>query len=85
MSASSPSRSLPPGKTHYPLYRRLIGPQGRSGQVWKTSLPPSFDPRTVQLAASRYTDYASRLITSASTGTKISDRDAGQVTCVQDW
>ena len=30
-SASRPGRSLPPGKTRYPLYRRLGGPQGRSG------------------------------------------------------
>ena len=29
--------ALPPGKTRYPLYRRLGGPQGRSGWVWKTS------------------------------------------------
>ena len=28
---------LPPGKSRYPLYRRLGGPQGRSGQVWKIS------------------------------------------------
>ena len=28
-----------PGKTRYPLYKRLGGPQGRSGQVWKISLP----------------------------------------------
>ena len=55
-SASSLGRSLPPGKTRYPLYRRLIGPQGRSGQVRKISPPPGFDPRTVQLVASRYTD-----------------------------
>jgi len=29
-SVSRPSRSLPPGKTRYPLYRRLGGPQGQS-------------------------------------------------------
>ena len=29
----------PPGKTRYPLYRRLGGPQGRSGQVRKISPP----------------------------------------------
>jgi hypothetical protein len=34
----------PPGKTRYPLYRRLGGPQGRSGQVRKISPPPGFDP-----------------------------------------
>ena len=57
-SASRPGRSLPPGKTRYPLYRRLGGPQGRSGQVRKISPPSGFDPRTVQPVASRYTDYA---------------------------
>jgi hypothetical protein len=30
-SASRPGRSLPPGKTRYPLYRRLGGSQGWSG------------------------------------------------------
>jgi len=47
-SASRPGLSLPPGKTRYPLYRRLGGLQGRSGQVQKISPPPGFDPRTVQ-------------------------------------
>ena len=30
-SAARPGRTLPPGKTQYPFYRRLGGPQGRSG------------------------------------------------------
>ena len=59
-SASRPGSSLPPGKTRYPLYRRLGSPQGRSGQVRKISPPPGFDPRTVQPVASRYIDYATR-------------------------
>ena len=59
-SVSRPGRSSPPGKTWYPLYRRLGGPQGRSGQVRKISPPLAFDPRTVQPVASRYTDYATR-------------------------
>ena len=42
-----PVRSLPPGKTQYPLYRRLGGHQGRSGRVRKISLPSGFDPWTV--------------------------------------
>jgi hypothetical protein len=42
------------------LYRRLGGPQARSGKVRKISPPPEFDPGTVQPVASRYTDYASR-------------------------
>ena len=57
---SRPGRSLPPEKTRYPLYRRLGGPQGRSGQVRKISPPLGFDPRTVQPVASRYTDNATR-------------------------
>jgi hypothetical protein len=50
--------TLPQGMTRYPLYRRLGGPQGRSGRVLKISPPPGFDPRTVQLVAIRYTDWA---------------------------
>jgi hypothetical protein len=30
--------ALPPGKTRYPLYRRLGGPQGRAGQKKKCAL-----------------------------------------------
>jgi len=52
--------TLPPGKTRYPLYRRLGGTQGRFGQVRKISPPPGFDPRNVQPVASRYTEYATR-------------------------
>jgi len=59
-SASRPGRSLPPGKTRYPLYRTLGGPQGWSGQVRKISSPSGFDPRTVQPLDSRYADYADR-------------------------
>jgi len=39
-SASRPGGTLRPGKTRYPLYRRLGGPQGRSGLVRKISPPP---------------------------------------------
>ena len=51
--------ALPPVMTRYPLYRRLGGPQGRSGRVRKISPSPSagFDPRTVQPVASGYTDW----------------------------
>jgi hypothetical protein len=48
--------ALPPGKTRYPLYRRLGGPQDQSGRVRKFSPPPGFDPRTVHPLASRYTE-----------------------------
>jgi hypothetical protein len=50
--------ALPPGKTRYPLYRKLGRPQGRSGRMRKISPPQGFDPRTAQPVASRYTDYA---------------------------
>ena len=49
-----------PGKTRYPLYKRLLGPKGRFGQVRKILHPPGFDPRTVQPVASSYTDYDTR-------------------------
>jgi len=54
VSALRPGCTLPPGKTRYPLYRRLSGPQGRSWQVRKISPPPGFDPRTVQPVGIRY-------------------------------
>ena len=38
-SAARSGRTLPLGKTRYPLYRRVGGPQGRSGQVRKISPP----------------------------------------------
>ena len=49
--------ALPPGNTPYPLYRRLGGLQGRSRRVRKIRPPPGFDPRTVQLVESCYTDW----------------------------
>ena len=59
-SAARPGRTLPPGKTRYPLYRRLGGSQGRSGQaenlapagIWSTDRPG---------LVGRYTDWATKL------------------------
>ena len=65
-SAARPGRTLPPGKSPYPLYRRLGGPQGRSGRV-ENLAPPGFDPRTVQPVVSRYTDLATRPTTTWGT------------------
>ena len=48
-SASRSGRSLPPGKSRYPLYRRLDGPQGRSRQVRIISPQPGI--RSPDLAA----------------------------------
>jgi len=44
-----------PGKTQYPLYRRLGGPQGRSGRA-ENLVPTGIRSRTVQPVVSRYTD-----------------------------
>ena len=44
----------------YPFYRRLSGPQGRPGRVWKIFPSLGFDPRTFRPLANRYTDYAAR-------------------------
>ena len=51
---SRPGRSLPPEKTRYPLYRRLGGPQGGSGQVWRSrthwdSIPGPSSPQQVTI------------------------------------
>jgi hypothetical protein len=50
--------AIPLGKTWYPLYRMLGGPQSGSGRVWKISPLAGFNPRISQPVASRYTDYA---------------------------
>jgi hypothetical protein len=44
----------PKGKNRNPLYRRLGGPQGRSGRLREISHGPGFDPRIVQPVASCY-------------------------------
>ena len=56
-SAARPGRTLPPGKTRYPFYRRLGGPQGRSGRA-ENLVPTGIWSRTVQPVVSRYTDWA---------------------------
>jgi len=48
--AARPGRTLPPGKTRYSLYRRLVGPQGRSGQA-ENLVPTGIRSRTVQSVA----------------------------------
>jgi hypothetical protein len=56
-SAASPGRTLPPGKTRYPFYRRLGETHGRSGRA-KNLVPTGIRPRTVQPVVSRYIDWA---------------------------
>jgi len=58
-SAARPGRTLPPGKTRYPFYRRLDGPQGRSRRA-ENLVPSGIRSRTVQPVVSRYTDWATR-------------------------
>ena len=58
-SAARPSRTLPPGKTWYPFYRRLGGPQDRSGRA-ENLVPTGIRSRIVQPVVSRYIDWATR-------------------------
>jgi hypothetical protein len=44
--------TLPPGKSRYVLYRRLVGPQDQSRRVRKIASPQGFDPRIIQSVAS---------------------------------
>ena len=50
--------AVPPGKTRYPLYRRVGVAQGRSGRVRKITPPPGFNSSTLQNVDSCYTDGA---------------------------
>ena len=52
-SAARPGRTLPPGKTRYPFYRRLDGPQGRCGRA-EILVPAGIRSRTVQPVVSLY-------------------------------
>jgi len=54
-SAARPGRTLPQVNTWYPFYRRLGGPQGRSGRA-ENLVPTEIRSRTVQPVVSRYTD-----------------------------
>ena len=59
-SAARPGRTLPPGKARCPLYRRVGGPQGRSGRA-ENLIPTGIRSRTVQPVVSLYTDRATGL------------------------
>ena len=58
-SAARPGRTLPPGKKRCPIYRRLGGPQGRSGRAGNL-VPTGIRSRTVQPVVSLYTDRTTR-------------------------
>jgi len=46
-TAARPGRTLPPGKTRYPFYRRLVRAQGRSGRA-ENPVHTGIRSRTVQ-------------------------------------
>ena len=58
-SATRPGRTLPPGKTRNPFYRRLGGPQGRSGRA-ENLVTTGIRSRTIKTVVSRYTDWATQ-------------------------
>jgi hypothetical protein len=58
MSMPHPNHFTPRKYSQYPLYRRLGGPQGWPGRVWKISLPPGFKLQNIQPIAIHYTNYA---------------------------
>ena len=53
----APAALYPRGKTRYPFYRRLSGPQGRSGRT-ENLVHIRIRSRAVQPVVSRYTDWA---------------------------
>ena len=77
----APARFTPGKETRYPLFRRLGGPQERSGRVRKYSSPPGFNPRTAQPVASRYTDWAIPAHTNAQIIRKICHKLSLHVSC----
>ena len=58
-SAARPRRTLPPGKTRYPLYRRMGGLQERSGRA-ENLVPTGILSWAVQPLVGRYTSWATR-------------------------
>ena len=53
-SAALPGCTLPPGRTRYPLYRRLGGPQGQSGRAENHAPPHSISGPSNPVARSLY-------------------------------
>jgi len=54
-SAARPGRSLPLGNTWYQFYRKLGGPQGRSGRA-EILVSTGIRSRTVQPVVGRYAE-----------------------------
>ena len=51
-------RFTPGKRPRHPMYRGTDESGSRSWHVWKISLPPGFELRTLYSVVSRYTDYA---------------------------
>ena len=78
LSAAHPGCTLPPGKTRYPFYSRLGGPQGQSGQA-ENLVPTGIRSQTVQPVVCRYTDWATRPITVRSSHKNSNRKEAKSV------
>jgi len=75
-SAARPGRTLPPGKTWYPFYRRLGGPQGQSGQScphWDSI--PDRPARSQSLYRLSYTDHIILTVLTLKESYFLSDSD----------
>ena len=59
--SNTPRPHFTPGKTRYPFYRRLGGPQGPSGRA-ENLVATGIRTRIVQPLVSRYTDWAAGAI-----------------------
>jgi hypothetical protein len=66
---------LPPGKTRYPLYRRLDGPHSRSANVWN---PKQVQPRIYEAPATRSTNVVTVILPRITeTGERQPAKDGG--------
>ena len=64
-STPRPESFTPRKEPRYLLYRRLCGPQGLSGRLWRIENRTPllrFDPRTVQPLTGNYTDMLSSIL-----------------------
>jgi len=76
-SAARPGHILSPGKTRYPFYRRLGGPQGRPGRA-ENLVTTGIRSRTVQPVVSRYTELPGPQYKTVAAIKELSDRERGR-------
>jgi len=73
-SAARPGRTLPPGKTRYTFYRRLVGPQDRSGRaenLFSTGIRSPDRPARSSVAIRTELPYPQRTIWSSFKNKKL--------------